>query len=70
MKIPWPMSHLPATLWTGRCVARIRDIDLTVSIEEADALARALWDSPGCRANSPEMSAERLFAMSANVSLS
>jgi hypothetical protein len=60
-------AQLPATAWVSRCIARIRDIDWTVSVVEADALARALWDSPGCRAEPPETSAERLFALYADT---
>jgi hypothetical protein len=66
-----PTSQLPARLsantWTSRCIARIRAMDWTVSVVEADALARALWDSPGCRSEPPETSAERLFALHADA---
>jgi hypothetical protein len=64
-----PRTHpvrLAATTWTSRCIERIRAIDWTVSLIEADALARALWDSPGCRSESPETCAERLFALHAD----
>jgi len=37
-------------------------MDASITLIEADALARALWDSPICRCATPEDSAERLLA--------
>jgi hypothetical protein len=51
-----------ATVWMNRCVARIRAMDASITLIEADALARALWDSPICRCATPEDSAARLLA--------
>ena len=51
-----------ATTWMNRCVARIRAMDGSITLLEADALARALWDSPICRSATPEDTAERLLA--------
>jgi hypothetical protein len=53
---------LCATTWMNRCVARLRHRDQSVTLLEADALARALWASPICRADSPEGSADKLLA--------
>jgi len=55
-------AGLPALIWMGRCAARIRDIDLTASQLEAEALAQALWATPGHRIDAPETAAEKVCA--------
>ncbi len=55
-------ASLPAPTWMLRCAARIRDIDVTASELEAEALAQALWATPGHRCESPETAAEQVCA--------
>lgn len=55
-------ASLPARDWMDRCAARIRDLDLTASELEAEALAQALWATPGHRTDSPESAAENVCA--------
>ncbi|MES1161533.1 MAG: hypothetical protein ABUL50_00545 [Rhizobacter sp.] len=55
-------ANLPAPTWMVRCAARIRDIDVTASELEAEALAQALWATPGHRSESPEAAAENVCA--------
>jgi hypothetical protein len=56
------VERLPATTWMNRCAAHILDLDCTASELEAQALAQALWDTAGARAEMPEASAEKVFA--------
>lgn len=53
-------ARLPISDWTQRCATHIRALDCMTSELEADALAQALWESPGCRIDSPEASAEKV----------
>jgi len=55
-------AGLPARVWMDRCAARIRALDLTASELEAEALAHALWTTPGHRTDSPESAAEAVCA--------
>jgi len=62
MSTPTTVQGLTATTWTSRCAARIRAIDWTASELEADALAQALWETPGSRNESPEQAADEVCA--------
>jgi hypothetical protein len=64
MTTPTTVDSLAATTWTSRCAARIRAVDCTASELEADALARALWETPGSRSGSPEEAADKVCAKS------
>lgn len=56
------VDGLTAIIWTARCADRIRTIDCTASELEAQALAQALWETPGHRNGSPEQAAETVCA--------
>ena len=50
-----------AQKWIGQCAKRITEIDSKASDLEAEALARAMWESPCSRRSDPHAAAEALF---------
>lgn len=50
-----------AQKWIGRCAKRITEIDSKASDLEAEALARAMWETPCSRRADPAAAAEALF---------
>jgi hypothetical protein len=56
-----PPQQLPRSDWVRRCAARIREVDVVVTLIDAADLASALYELPCCHDLEPEAAAVRLF---------